>query len=109
MTLLSATALATSPAPTISMTNDWRAGLSMPLATPMTVARSMIIQTWMFPVSVSTASVAAWTVITDWVAMSSLRLSARSAIRPPQGPITRTGPNWSATTMLRVRALLGAR
>ncbi len=41
----------------------------------------------------------------DWVAMSSLRLSTRSAISPPHGPMNSTGPNCSATVMLSMRAL----
>src|ERR1041384_3594149 len=40
-----------------------------------------------------------------WTAISSLRLSERSATRPAKAPIRRTGPNWAAARAPRAQPL----
>ena len=48
---LRATALPMSSRPTISMTNDWRVGMSTAFVQPRAKARRTICQTWTVPVS----------------------------------------------------------
>ena len=93
ITLLSETALTTRSAPTSSMTNAWRVGLSTALTVPRTSTSTKTIQTVTAPVAVSTHSATAGTIISVWVIISRRRLSWRSASTPPSAPSSRTGRN----------------
>ena len=83
---LSETALPTSSGPTISMANDWRTGMSTALAQPRARASTMTIQSSTTPLRVSTARIAARTIITAWTAMSVWRLGRTSASTPANRP-----------------------
>ena len=83
ITLFRPTALARSSAPTISMAKLCRAGLSNTLMRPMASASAHTIQSWTTPVATTSHMASACTMNTRWVAMSTWRLSKRSAITPP--------------------------
>ena len=95
---LRATALPMSPRPTISTTKLWRTGMSIALAVPRSSARTMIIQTSTTPVSVSTARIAARTIITACTTKIVWRFGSASASTPPNRPKTMTGTNCAAAT-----------
>ena len=93
-----ATALPMSSRPTISMTNDWRVGMSMAWVQPRAKARMTISQTWTVPVAVRMPRMKARLIETDWVAMSVRRLGRLSATIPPNRPKIITGTNCAAAT-----------
>ncbi len=95
---LRATALPTSLGPTISMANDWRTGMSTALAIPRASARTTTIQSSTRPVRVSTARIAASSIITNWTATRVWRLGRVSASTPANRPKKRTGTNCAAAT-----------
>ena len=88
---LSAIALLRSSRPTISTTNDWRAGMSKALTMPRQVARTKTCHTRTWPLRVSTASVSGSNIEIDWVRMRMRRRSARSATMPPMVAKRKTG------------------
>ena len=98
-TLLRLTALDRRSRSTISETNVWRAGLSNRFTTPRSDASTNTCQSWIEWVRTSTPSSNARTAAEDWVAYRTLRLSSRSAIRPPKGPSRSKGTNWSPAAM----------
>ncbi|CAB4937158.1 unannotated protein [freshwater metagenome] len=77
------TALPSSAGPTISDTNDCRAGVSRELTTPSARARANTCHSAMPPVATSSASASARTPSTAWVTISIRRLSYLSASSPP--------------------------
>ena len=87
----SAMALSRSSRPTISTTNDWRAGMSSAFAVPSSSAAVITCQTWTWPESASSPSARATAVDTLWVAISSERLGKRSAATPPMSEKASTG------------------
>ncbi len=94
----SAMALSRSSRPTISTTNDWRAGMSSAFAVPSSSAAVITCQTWTWPQSVSSPSARATAVDTLWVAISSERLGKRSAATPPMSENASTGKVPAAPT-----------
>jgi hypothetical protein len=88
--------LTTRSRPTISITNDCRAGLSTALIEPRTNTSANTIQASALPVLASAHKVSAGTAIRVWVVISSRRLGSRSASRPPHTPANNIGTNWSA-------------
>ena len=96
MTELSATALTTRSAPTSSITNAWRAGLSSELTVPRVSTTAQTIHTSTEPWTVSAHSTAAGMAIAACVHISRRRLSMRSASTPPQAPNSSIGRNCSA-------------
>jgi len=79
---LSAIAFIRSSLPTISTMNDWRIGMSNPLAMPRIVARSNTCQTATTCVQTRIATVRASSMNASCMKMMNRRLSARSAITP---------------------------
>ncbi len=95
---LIATALPTSRAPTISIANAWRTGMSTAFAQPRSRASTMIIQTSTTPVSVSTVRTIASSIITTCTASSVCRFGRTSASTPANSPSTITGRNCAPAT-----------
>jgi hypothetical protein len=98
-TELSATALTTRSAPTISLTNAWRAGLSMARTVPRTSTSPKTIHASTAPPAASAQSASAGIAISVCVIVSSRRLSSRSASTPPQLPSSRIGRNCRPAVM----------
>jgi hypothetical protein len=96
---LSATALRTRSLPTISDTNDWRAGLSKASTVPRAKTSAKTIQVCTLPLMVSAHSVIAGRAMKAWVTNNRRRLSSRSASTPPQPPNTSSGRNWRPAVM----------
>ncbi len=71
---LSAIAFMRSCRPTISMTNDWRAGTSNTLMAPVPNAATMTIQYWACPVALTANSTNDGIVNSDWVTSNTFRL-----------------------------------
>ncbi len=88
--------MTTRSAPTISITKLCRAGLSIAFTEPRANTSAMTIQTSTAPVTASPNRTRAGIAIAAWVAISSLRLSKRSASTPPYAPKSRIGANWLA-------------
>ncbi len=88
---LRAMALVRSSLPTISTTNACRAGTSSARPTPKMKASAITCHTWTKPVTVSVASVAAWTNINVCARRTRRFLSKRSASEPAQRPIGSAG------------------
>jgi len=90
---LRAIALATSSLPTISTTNDWRAGMSTVLTRPSRNASTKTCQTataWKYT---SPPRTSARTPAATCVPITVLRLGQMSAMIPPKRPRTSTGRN----------------
>jgi hypothetical protein len=88
----------TRSAPTISITNVCRVGLSAACTVPSSTGTVKIIHRRIEWVTVSTPSSSASEPSADWVPISSGRFETRSAISPPYAPSTSTGRNCVATT-----------
>ncbi len=88
---LSAMAFSRSSRPTISRTNDWRAGMSNAFTMPRHVARTKICHTRTWPLSVSAASVNGKSMDTVCVTTMTRCLLKRSATMPPRGERTKIG------------------
>ena len=99
------TALARSSRPTISIMNVWRAGLSNRLTTPSRPASRYTCQSTTVSVTTRMPRTRASSPPADCVRYSRFRLLARSATRPPNGPNSSIGRNWSPTTMPRATPL----
>ena len=95
-TELSATALTIRSGPTSSITNAWRAGLSIASTEPRASTSANTISGVMCPVAVSPHSASAGSAISACVYWSSLSFGSRSASRPPQAPNSSIGRNCSA-------------
>ena len=89
----SATAFATSPLPTMSMTNDCRAGWSTAFAKPRTRPSTATCPYWTRPVETSTPSSRAWQASVVCVVTSSPRFGSRSATAPATRENMRIGEN----------------
>ena len=94
-TEFSATALTTRSGPTISITNACRAGLSSASTEPRTSTSAKTIHASIAPPAVSPHSAIAGSAMQSCVTVSSVRLSSRSASRPPQAPNSSIGRNCS--------------
>ena len=77
----------------------------MALTMPRPSATAATIQTVTTPVTVRIPSSSASPAAAEPVQISVLRLSKRSAMRPPQGPINNTGSICRAMTMPRMAPL----
>ena len=95
-TEFSETALTIRSGPTSSITNAWRAGLSIASTEPRASTSPKTIQGAMSPVAVSAHSVIAGTAISACVYWSRRSFGTRSASRPPQAPNSSIGRNWNA-------------
>ena len=102
--LLSATALLTSSASTISETKDCRAGASMAAAIPVTAAATSTSHRRTQPPTVSTPRTSAAAIITAWVTSMMTRLGYRSASAPDHGARRRKGANCRPVTVPRAVA-----
>lgn len=105
MALLSPTAFGTSSGPTISMTNDWRVGMSTICTMPSRKASRYTIHSSTLPAATSAHRVRASTAAAAWVTSRIRRLSKRSAITPPHIPNSSMGRNCRATVTPRSRPL----
>jgi len=85
---LSETALGSSFRPTISKTNDWRAGVSTTCTAPPTAARRNTSQTVARPLRERRARAVALSIRVVWVTTIVIRLSKRSTSGPPSSPKT---------------------
>ena len=103
--LLRATALDTSSGPTISMTNDWRVGLSTTVTHPATNTSAYTIHSSTTPVVTTRNMANASTAAVLCVITSTRRLSNRSAINPPHMPASSIGVNWRAVVTPRATPL----
>ena len=83
ITLFRLTAFTTRSGPTISITKLWRAGLSSAFTVPRASTRANTIHGATTPPAVTANSSSAGTTMPSCVSISSLRLSKRSASRPP--------------------------
>jgi hypothetical protein len=99
--LFSATALVRWSRPTISTTNVCRVGLSIASMQPSAKASTSTIQTRALWVAVSTPRQIAGRIASVWVQSRIVRLSARSASRPPHGVSSRLGSCWIAVVRPR--------
>jgi hypothetical protein len=79
--------------------------MSTELRMPMIVARTNTCQTWTVWVAASTKSRKLTPIATVWVTYRVRRLGRPSAIRPPNRPRTRTGPNWATVNSPRSKGL----
>ena len=104
--LLRPMAFGRSAGPVISETKESRAGLSTACARPCTSTIVNTIQSATTPVSVSTARVAAVTVIVAAVITRMTRLSKRSASTPAHAPKNSVGTNCKAMTAPMATPLL---
>jgi len=93
------TAFGTSRAPTISITNACRAGMSTSVTIPSRKAKTYTIGRLAKPVTVRMPRPSARAPETLCEITIRRRLSARSATRPPHGPARRTGRNCRAVTI----------
>ena len=91
---LSATALATSPRPTISATKDCRDGCSSTLTSPLMKASTATCQYSTRPDATRAARIRARQPRAVWVHMRSRRLGRRSARAPEAMEKSRMGANW---------------
>jgi hypothetical protein len=87
----SAMAFGRSSRPTISTTNDWRAGMSNAFTTPSAAPNANRCGTRMRPVSVSAARANASAIAVVWVARRIRWRLRRSATAPPIGARRNTG------------------
>jgi hypothetical protein len=88
---LRAMALGRSSRPTISTTNDWRAGPSKALTRPRSAASITISHTCTIPANVSTARMKASTMAEACVTTIRLRLLTRSTTTPAHGETSSAG------------------
>ena len=96
-TEFSATALTTRSCPTSSITNDWRAGLSIASTEPRaSTSAKHHPAARRAPVATSAHSVSAGSAISACVYWSRRRFGTRSASRPPQAPNSSIGRNCRA-------------
>jgi hypothetical protein len=95
---LRAIALSRSSRPTISTVNDWRTGASKAFTTPSRPASTNTCHTCTSPVRVSSARMAARSMATTWVMISSLCLGSRSASVPAMSEKSSTGSELAAAT-----------
>ena len=104
-TLFRLTAFGRRSRPTISWTNDCRAGLSKRFTKPRPSAIASTVETCGLPMAVSRPNVRASRAPTDWVTNSTVRLFDRSTTRPPHGPRRSIGRNCRAMVMPSIRPL----
>ncbi len=90
---LSPTALERSSGPTISETNDCRAGASKAVPTPKTRAATRTCQVCTTPVTASRPSTSELSAMPAWVTCSRRRLGKRSATNPAYGLSRSMGRN----------------
>ena len=89
--LFSATAFASRSRPTISSTNEWRAGSSTTVTRPSANASANTIHTWTTSVSTTSQSTTASRAAHVCVSTRTRRRSKRSTIAPPHNPNSATG------------------
>ena len=99
------TPLATSSGPTISITKLCLAGLSNSVTMPRANAKASTIHSLTAFVRTSTPSTSASVPDAPWVPIRILRLSNRSASKPPHGPASSTGRNCSPAVRPRASPL----